>query len=178
MKSDHNNEASQSVPKPEGVSRRQVLSASLGALAIGLVRFPTSSRQSATPWPKGLLGFDPLSPSSSDMVCVAAGYEAKVFMAWGDPLAKDGPAWHPNNTAEQQRQQAGMHHDGMCFFADKDAEGQLRSDRGVLAVNHEYVDLGLLFEQGIGSQSADLVKKAQAAVGVSVVRLECGDQRS
>ena len=88
MKSDHNNEASQSVPKPEGVSRRQVLSASLGALAIGLVRFPTSSRQSATPWPKGLLGFDPLSPSSADMVCVAAGYEAKVFMAWGDPLAK------------------------------------------------------------------------------------------
>ena len=178
MKPDHNNEATQIMQNAAGVSRRQVLSASLGALALGLVRLPASSQQSTTPWPKGLLGFDPLPSSSEDMVSIANGYEANILMAWGDPLAKDGPAWHPNNTAEQQRQQAGMHHDGMCFFADKDADGQLRSDRGVLAINHEYVDLGLLYEQGIGSQSADLVKKAQAAVGVSLVRVESDDQRN
>jgi uncharacterized protein len=135
---------------------------------MGLVRVP----QSLVPWPKGLLGFDPLPPSAEDDVRVAAGYRARVLMAWGDPLSEDGPKWHPNNTAEQQRQQAGMHHDGMYFFAGRDDDGRLSSDRGSLAVNHEYIDLGLLYEYGIGAHSAELVQKAQAAVGVSVVNLE------
>ena len=156
-----------------GPTRRQVFSATLGALAIGLVRLPAST----LPWPKGLLGFDPLPPSMSDDVRVAKGYHAKVLMAWGDPLAEDGPVWHPSNTAAQQRQQAGMHHDGMCFFADHADDGSKRSDRGHLAVNHEYIDIGLLYEAGIKSQSAANVAKAQAAVGVSVVKLVRDEQQ-
>jgi len=113
----------------------------------------------------------------SDDVRVAKGYHAKVLMAWGDPLAEDGPVWHPSNTAAQQRQQAGMHHDGMCFFADHADDGSKRSDRGHLAVNHEYIDIGLLYEAGIKSQSAANVAKAQAAVGVSVVKLVRDEQQ-
>jgi len=117
------------------------------------------------------LGFDPLGPSAEDAVRVAEGYTARVFLPWGDPLADGGPAWAPDNTAAQQRQQLGMHHDGMVFFGDKAADGSERSDRGVLAINHEYLDLGLLYQDGIKSHSADGVRKAQAAVGVSFVRV-------
>ncbi len=156
----------------DGPTRRQVFSASLGALAVGLVRLPATSRPSHTqPWPKGLLGFEPLAPAAQDTVLVARGYDAKVFLAWGDPLAENGPAWWPGNTAAEQEQQAGMHHDGMVFFADKNDDGTERSDRGVLAINHEYVDLGLLYENGIASHSADNMRKAQAAVGVSLVNI-------
>ena len=167
MPSDHSSQNPQAAGEPRGVSRRQVFSATLGALAVGMVRLPASSM----PWPKGLLGFDPLPSSADDAVHVAPGYQAKVFMAWGDPLAEGGPAWHPNNTAAQQRLQAGMHHDGMVFFADKSDDGRPRSDSGQLAVNHEYVDLGLLYEKGIAQHSKELTEKAQAAVGVSVVNI-------
>ena len=102
---------------------------------------------------------------------VAADYDVDVFLAWGDPLAASGPAWAPSNNAGQQEQQAGMHHDGMVFFADKNDDGTERSDRGVLAINHEYLDLGLLYENGIESHSAENVRKAQAAVGVSLVNI-------
>lgn len=154
----------------DGVTRRQVFSATLGALAVGLVRLPAST-PSTTPWPKGLLGFDPLPPLAEDTVHVAPGYKADVFLAWGDPLDESGPAWHPGNSAAEQRLQAGMHHDGMWFFADRDGDGSLRSDRGALALNHEYLDLGLLYEKGIAQHSKELMEKAQAAVGVSVVRV-------
>lgn len=175
MTANHQHEASQGAPaSASGPNRRQVFSASLGALAVGLVRLP----RSATPWPKGLLGFDPLAPSVEDDVVVAAGYEAKVLMAWGDPLAEGGPVWRPDNSAADQRQQAGMHHDGMYLFADRDEHGNERSDRGVLAVNHEYIDLGLLYERGIVSHSAANVQKAQAAVGVSMVTVQQGEDRT
>ena len=170
------NDRNSDVPATEqsrGPTRRQVFSATLGALAVGMVRLPASS----LPWPKGLLGFDPLPPSASDDVTIAAGYQAKVLLAFGDPLADSGPAWHPNNTVVEQRQQAGMHHDGMHFFADVDEQGAMQSHRGSLAINHEYIDLGLLYEKGIESHSAELVAKAQAAVGVSVVRLQRDQER-
>ena len=70
-----------------------------------------------------------------------------------------------------------MHHDGMHFFADVDEQGAMQSHRGSLAINHEYIDLGLLYEKGIESHSAELVAKAQAAVGVSVVRLQRDQER-
>lgn len=176
MTSEHSNVNPDTTDESHGVTRRQVFSASLGALAIGLVRLPASTA-ATTPWPKGLLGFDPLPPSADDTVHIANGYDAKVFMAWGDPLDEKGPAWHPNNTAAQQRLQAGMHHDGMFFFADKAGDGSARSDSGKLALNHEYIDLGLLYEKGITQHSSELIEKAQAAVGVSVVNIRRDEQR-
>jgi len=161
-----------SIERDDGPTRRQMLGASLGALAVGLVRLPASSQAtSSTPWPKGLLGFEPMAPTAEDNVKVAKGYEADVFMAWGDPLAEDGPAWRPDNTSADQKLQAGMHHDGMVFFGDRNDDGSESSERGVLAVNHEYLDLGLLYENGVASHSQDNVIKAQSAVGVSMVRI-------
>ena len=51
------------------------------------------------------------------------------------------PAWQARrrNTAAEQAVQMGMHHDGIHFFP---LDGS--STRGLLAMNHEYTDDGLL----------------------------------
>ena len=62
-----------------------------------------------------------------------------------------------------------MHHDGMHFFPLPGAPG---SARGLLVMNHEYLDEGLLFPDGQKTWSAEKVLKAQHAVGVSVIEVE------
>jgi len=62
-----------------------------------------------------------------------------------------------------------MHHDGMHFFPLP--YGSRASDRGLLAMNHEYTDHGLLFRDGSAGWSADKVLKSQAAHGVSVIEI-------
>ena len=88
-----------------------------------------------------LIGFQSVSlpTTASPDVIVAAGYTAAVLFAWGDPVSK-GPAWIPDasQTWVEQEQQAGMHHDGIAYFSINDK-------RGLLAINHEYTDTGLLF---------------------------------
>ena len=56
-----------------------------------------------------------------------------------------------------QALQAGMHHDGMHYFP---LQG---SAHGLLAMNHEYLDEGLLFPDGMRTWSAQKVAKAQKA---------------
>ena len=89
------------------------------------------------------------------------------MFAWGDPVG-DGPAFKPDasNTAADQRLQAGMHHDGMHFFPLGGS-----SDHGLLCINHEYTDDGLLHADGMAGWSAEKVAKAQAAHGVSVIEV-------
>src|SRR5262245_57410162 len=64
--------------------------------------------------------------------------------------------------------QAGMHHDGMHFFPLPGGNG---SAHGLLAVNHEYTDDGLLHVGGMQPWTADKVRKSQAAHGVSVIEV-------
>jgi secreted PhoX family phosphatase len=59
-----------------------------------------------------------------------------------------------------------MHHDGIHYYAQ---EG---SKRGLLAMNHEYVDQGLLFTDGMANWSAEKVRKSQAAHGVAIIEVE------
>jgi secreted PhoX family phosphatase len=70
-----------------------------------------------------------------------------------------------SNSAADQAVQAGMHHDGMHYFP---IDG---SRHGLLAMNHEYLDEGLLFPDGMKTWNAEKVLKAQAAVGVSVIEV-------
>ena len=91
---------------------------------------------------------------------------AAVIAAWGEPVGVPGnmPAWKGDgsHTAAEQAVQMGMHHDGMEYFP---LQGS--STRGLLAVNHEYTDDGLLHVGGFANMSADKVKKSQAAHGLS-----------
>jgi len=79
---------------------------------------------------------------------VAMGYTAQVLIPWGTPLLSSGPAWKndASNTAAEQAQQIGMHHDGMHFFPS--APGAARSGSGLLVLNHEYVDHTFLSPTG------------------------------
>jgi secreted PhoX family phosphatase len=113
--------------------------------------------------------------TTADTVTVPPGYTARVVYAWGDPVS-DGPAFRhdASNSAEDQALQAGMHHDGMHFFpfAGPDNASRPSGSRGLLVVNHEYTDDGLLHVGGMVPWTAEKVRKSQNAHGVSVVELK------
>jgi hypothetical protein len=94
---------------------------------------------------------------------------------WGEPVGVPGnmPAFKPDgsNSAADQEVQIGMHHDGMHYFP---LDG---SRRGLLVMNHEYTDDGLLHTDGTKTWSAEKVRKSIAAHGVSVFEIEAkGDE--
>lgn len=151
------------------LTRRQVLQGGLGAAALALLGSPV--RAAADPGAASLLiGFRGVPVAVDDAVHVPEGYVAEVLYAWGDPVS-DGPPFAPDagNTADDQARQAGMHHDGMHFFPLPAAPGE--RNRGLLVINHEYADDGLLHPDGMESWSADKVRKSQAAHGVSVIEV-------
>jgi uncharacterized protein len=117
--------------------------------------------------------FKAISASVADAIRVPEGYIAQPFAAWGEPIgaAAGMPAFREDasNSAADQALQLGMHHDGMHFYpiADMDA-----NSRGLLVMNHEYVDDGLLHADGLKTWSAEKVKKSQAAHGISVIEVE------
>ena len=78
--------------------------------------------------------------SKDDTFVVPEGYVAEVLIPWGTPILSAGPAWRKDasNTAAEQAEQVGMHHDGMHFFST--GKGPAGSARGLLVLNHEYVD--------------------------------------
>ena len=122
-----------------------------------------------------------MQTSTKDSVVVPKGYRARTFFPWGTPVHPTAAGWKRASSAEDQRQQAGMHHDGMAFFpvdARWDVEqGQLdgSSTRGFLAINHEYTDEGLLHEDGVANWSEDKVRRSKASVGVSIIEVEQQD---
>ncbi len=96
--------------------------------------------------PQKKLGFKPIPAGMGDKLVVPEGYTAMPLAPWGEPVGIAGrmPAFKMDgsNTAEDQAVQMGMHHDGLAFFP---LQG---STRGLLAINHEYTDDGLLHVGG------------------------------
>ncbi len=122
------------------------------------------------------IGFTPIAASSEDKLRVPPEYEARVLIRWGDPIgaAAGMPPFRmdASNSAAEQLLQSGMHHDGMHFFPLPMGSGG--SAHGILAMNHEYADVRLLYPDEQKTWSAEKVAKCQHAMGVSVieVRLE------
>ena len=148
-------------------ARRTVLRGGLG-VALGGLLAPLAG--CASPGSrKPLLGFASVPVSTADSIVVPEGYIAQVIAPWGDPvgLPEHSPAFRADagNSAVEQAAQLGMHHDGIHYFA---LHG---SERGLLVLNHEYTDEGLLFADGQQNWSAEKVRKAQAAHGVSVIEV-------
>lgn len=154
-------------------SRRQVLavglagSATLVAGGLPLPAIAGSTGRASHP----KIDFPPLAVSTADQVSVPAGYSANVLYAWGDPIS-DGPRAKADgsDSAADQARQAGMHHDGMHFFPFVE-HGRESSQHGLMCINHEYTDDGLLHAGGMTDWSAEKVAKAKAAVGVSVIEV-------
>jgi uncharacterized protein len=166
----------------QGPARRRFLKQAAAAVVVAgsplAIRAPWNTAHALPPTDAavGALTFKSVPVSTADAVVVPPGYTARVIYAWGDPVTT-GPAFSQAglNTAVEQEQQAGMHHDGMHFFPfaenGRAGVGRLSSTHGLLVVNHEYVDSGLLFPDGQATWTAEKVKKAQAAHGVSVVEI-------
>jgi secreted PhoX family phosphatase len=117
------------------------------------------------------MGFKSVPIGAGDRLVVPEGYVATTIAAWGEPVGMPGnmPAFRvdASNTAQEQAVQMGMHHDGIEFFPLGAG-----STRGLLAMNHEYTDDGLLHVGGMADWTAAKVRKSQMAHGLSVVEVE------
>ncbi|WP_434770886.1 PhoX family protein [Pseudomonas entomophila] len=173
------------------LSRRTVLRGSLGAAVTmmvggGLTGWLDDAHASALGAPPGdsrqtplALGFQSIPGSRTDACTVATGYRAHVLAPWGTPLNDRAKPWQADgsNSAADQANAMGMHHDGMHFFA---LDG--RSDDGLLAINFEYIDAQALHPAGPtqdaqGRRPAEEVRKEINAHGAGVVRLNKVDGR-
>jgi secreted PhoX family phosphatase len=172
---DSNRSSNADIHSVSDPARRSVLQLSLGA-AFGALFGPLAAGCAGMAGSGPRLGFKGVPATSADTLVVPEGYVASVIAPWGEPIGVAGnmPAWRPDasNSAAEQEVQMGMHHDGIHFYP---LEGS--STHGLLAMNHEYTDDGLLHTDGMKTWSAEKVRKAQAAHGVSVIEVELKDGR-
>jgi len=168
----------------EGIGRRQVIG---GGLAMGVLAFlgvsvpgvgMAGQANGLLKRPSRLL-FDPVAVTTADTITVPAGFQARPFIPWGTPICGEYPAFQEDarNTHLEQAEQTGMHHDGMHYFPIDVQDGKgYNSEHGLLVVNHEYIEIGLLHPNGPtivdGKRTiADEVRKEINAHGVSVVEI-------
>jgi len=156
----------------------------LGAAIPGLARAAEPSAQGLKDLPflrRTRLPFSPVAVTRADAITVPAGYSATTFIPWGTPITGSYPTWmeDASNSAEDQAQQVGMHHDGMHFFPMNAKLGGRQSDHGLLVLNHEYIQAPLLHRNGptvVDGKRVDVdeVRKEINAHGVSVVEIRRG----
>lgn len=173
------------------LSRRALLKRGCGMAALsmfgglGLSACSSDSNNDNLPIPiddQGMarsLGFESINGAKLDAVVVPEGYRAQVLAPWGTPLNSQANPWRDDgsNSANDQLNAVGMHHDGMHFFP----LGESTTD-GLLCINHEYIDINALHADGptvddaTGRRtSAEEVRKEINAHGVSVVRIRLQD---
>ncbi len=120
------------------------------------------------------LGFTSIPVSTADTVTVPEGYIARPFYGWGDAVGIKGNLpefkFDASNTTDEQAAQAGMHHDGMAWFSLP--QGKENPAHGLLALNHEYIDNGMLFKDGTANWDLDKARKGQNAMGISVIEVK------
>ena len=171
------------------LSRRQLLTGSLGlalSAAFSSTTQATSSTQNgcqhSTASVFEQLTFQPIPASYlQDQVIVPKGYTVQVLYPWGEPI-KHGVAdfkEDASNSAAEQALQAGMHHDGMSFFPFP--KGSQNSTRGLLVMNHEYIDPTLLHQDGgfrdnPDTYSQEKTDKEIAAHGASIIEIHYVNQ--
>ena len=172
-----NDSANRSIHQVSDPARRVFVQGGLAALASGvLAPWMSGCAVSAGAQTSGpLFTFKGIPTASNDTLVVPEGYLTEVIAPWGAPIGIDGnmPPFKPDgsNSAAEQAVQVGMHHDGIHYYP---LDG---SRRGLLALNNEYTDDGLLHADGMKTWSAAKVQKSQAAHGVSVFEIEEKDGR-
>ena len=174
---DSNRSSNPSIHDVSDPARRIMLRGGLGlaasALYAPMIGGCVNAATRETPKPLlPVIGFKGVPAVATDTLVVPEGYVATAIAAWGEAVGVPGnmPAFKADasNTSAEQAVQMGMHHDGIHFYA-LDGHG---SSRGLLAMNHEYTDDGLLHVGGMTPWTAEKVKKTQAAHGVAVIEVE------
>ena len=169
------------------LGRRQVMAggAAMGVLAfLGVLPGIAEAAPNADGARKGFpprrnrLPFPAVPMSRADRIVVPPGYSARTFIPWGTPITGRYPAYleDASNSAQDQAEQMGMHHDGMQFFPIDAQRGGRASHHGLLVLNHEYVDVELLHPNGPTVRNGkrvvvDEVRKEINAHGVAVVEI-------
>lgn len=115
----------------------------------------------------GRFGFEAVAANTLDTVTVPPGYGWHVVAKWGETMWSHSIEFDQatRGSGESQELAFGDNNDGMALFDD--------GGRSVLAVNNEYVNLGI-FYGGAGNGApagADDVRKGKAGHGVSVVEI-------
>ncbi len=173
---DSNRSSNPSIHELSDPARRSLLRGGLGAAVAGLLApLAGCAGVGGGVFAGPLLGFKSVPISTADAIAVPEGYSFQVIAPWGDPAGLSGESaafkFDASNSAAEQETQIGMHHDGIHFFA------QNGSTSGLLVMNHEYSDDGLLHADGMKTWTRDKVRKSQAAHGVSVIEVEQKDGR-
>ncbi|MFY8103543.1 MAG: PhoX family protein [Ramlibacter sp.] len=177
---DSNRSTNPSIHQVSDPARRTVLRgaglASLMALLYPLAGCATRGATGGGVPPAAGIGFASIPPGMGDALVVPPGYVAQVLAPWGDPVGLPGNMtafrFDGSNSASEQAAQLGMHHDGVEFFP---IDGS--STHGLIALNHEYTDDGLLHTDGMARMTAEKVKKSQNAHGLSVYEVRLQDGR-
>ena len=151
-------------------SRRTVIQGSGAASLLGFLGCRPAAGPQTPAGARAGLGFRPIPTSHADTVVVPSGYRFQVVSAWGDPVvARAHVAFDPAADAAAQALAAGMGCDGMAYFPlPRGSEG---ANHGLLAVNYEYTDDGLLHPNGMDPWTADKAAKSKAAHGVGILEV-------
>ncbi|MEH3036544.1 MAG: DUF839 domain-containing protein [Sphingomonas adhaesiva] len=141
-----------------------------------------SARSTVTVSP-ATLAFTAVAKNRNDIVTVPSGYTASILYRAGDPLAAGVPAYANDGTDTNFAQRAGDNHDGMSFFglaASGNTPDAGSNTRGVLAINHEYINPQYLHvgaptqtpdASGVSRRPEGEATKEIDAHGVSVVEV-------
>lgn len=148
------------------LSRRDVLRAG-AVLGAGLAAGGALGQVDTTGAHQGL-DFTPVPAGRPDDIHVPPGYHVQSLLRWGDPLTPDAPPFDPaNQTPEAQAKQFGYNCDFVGYFPLAGS-----NDRGLLCVNHEYVDPVLMFSGYARERiTPHQVRVCMEAVGHSVVEI-------
>lgn len=154
------------------LNRRTMMHAAAAASLTSLMAPISGCAAMESSGPK--LGFKGIAVGLGDQLVVPDGYVATAIAAWGEPVGIPGnmPGFRfdGTNSAAEQAVQMGMHHDGVEYFP---INGSSKS--GLIAINHEYTDDGLLHPDGFTNMTADKVKKSQNAHGLAVFEVALKD---
>ncbi|CAN5863279.1 PhoX family protein [soil metagenome] len=161
------------------VSRRSLLKGGLGAAIVVSGVLSSTERVLAAPGTNAAdgrngsetLGFTPIAPSTADDVEVPEGYDWDIIASWGDPIIAGAPAFDfHSQTASKQALQFGYNCDWTALFPPR--RNGPRTEAGLLWVNHEYTDPGLMFPDYVeGAPTKEQVDIELAAHGGSVLKV-------
>ncbi|PWV47354.1 PhoX family phosphatase [Nocardiopsis sp. L17-MgMaSL7] len=162
-----------------GPNRRQVLrgGAGLGVLTTAALFGDAFRPAMAAPDTGSAPTFTGVPVAHTDGVSVPPGYTARVLLPWGAPLHRGVPAWRPDasDTATEAARQVGTGHSGLRYVPLH--PGHDGGRRGLLVLNHSWLDPVLLHADGGRSATAARTAKEMASLGMTVARVELTDGR-
>lgn len=154
------------------LTRRSVLAGALvagAAIAVGAQGAGLAPAAAHDGPGRGRLPFRPIAPvpATTDAFTVPAGYRWSPVVRWGDPLFSADDVFDPATlTPEVAERLVGYNCDYVDVLEDR------RGRDGLLVVNHEYTNEGIMFPPAVDEQDADRHRRvAMASHGMSVVAL-------